>query len=78
MADDRDNPNAFKHWYDPAAAKRLAKRFAHVEGFQTKRFLRAALKDLDALEMMDRGRQWSAALRRELPGPVPELSLIPV
>ncbi len=59
---------AFKDYFDRAAAEALAEQFAAAtERFDRDVFLAEALADLDSLEMMDRVRQWSNALRTQLP-----------
>lgn len=64
---------AFKDWFDRAAAKSLASQVQAVHpDFNAKRFVADASRGLDALEMMDRVRQFSAALRRHLPQEIPD------
>lgn len=69
MADgDNGESKAFKDWFDREAARALGAQVAATcPGFDERRFFRRATEDLDALEMMDRVRQFSAALRAELP-----------
>ncbi|MEO0425446.1 MAG: DNA alkylation repair protein [Pseudomonadota bacterium] len=64
---------AFKHWFDRAAARALAAQIQAADAnFDKKRFVTAASRGLDALEMMDRVKQFSAALRTHLPQDIPE------
>ncbi|MEM9388063.1 MAG: hypothetical protein AAGA68_23610 [Pseudomonadota bacterium] len=64
---------AFKDWFDRAAARSLAAQVQAVQPtFDTKRFVADAARQLDALEMMDRVRQFAQALRLHLPEEIPE------
>ncbi|MEO0971850.1 MAG: DNA alkylation repair protein [Pseudomonadota bacterium] len=64
---------AFKDWFDRDAAKALAAQVHAVQhDFDRKRFATDAARGLDALEMMDRVRQFSAALRAHLPDDIPQ------
>jgi len=66
----RENPSAFKHAFDPAAARRIGDAVT-APGFDRAAYLAAALPGLTDLEMKDRVRQLAAALRAGLPGPFP-------
>lgn len=63
-----ETSTALKNWFDRRAAILLADLVEpHTPGFERKRFLRRATRGLSKLEMMERVRQMSDALRKELP-----------
>ena len=64
---------AFKDWWDLEAAEALGNQISGaMPGFDRKRFVRLATKGLADLEMSDRVKQFSVALRKTLPDSVPE------
>lgn len=68
----RQKPKAFKDWFDRTAAQRLASQVADVQpGFDQKRFVRLAARNLKGLEFAGRVRQFSDALRATLPDSIP-------
>ncbi len=63
---------AFKEYFDRDAAKALAQQlYAADKRFDRQAFVKAASRDLDGLEMMDRVRQFSATLHHYLPNSIP-------
>lgn len=71
-------PTNFKDWFDRSAAERLAAQVAagHAS-FDRDRFVTAATRGLERLEMMERVRQFADALQTELPpDPASALSLL--
>ena len=59
----------FKHWFDAARYKQIAKELAAIEPrFDQKKFLRLTLNGLDQRELMDRLRQIAIAAEAALPG----------
>ncbi len=63
----------FKHWFDAAAAARLAAQVAAAwPPFDQRRFVDLATRDLDALEFHNRVRRFTDALTDELPADVPQ------
>lgn len=59
---------AFKDWFDRDAARALGAQLRAVSpGFDEARFFARATEGIDDLEMMDRVRRFSSALRAELP-----------
>ena len=59
---------AFKDWFDRNAVRRLGEQVHEADrAFATSSFVRTAVRGLEELEMMERVRQISAALRRHLP-----------
>ncbi|MGB0371439.1 MAG: DNA alkylation repair protein [Opitutales bacterium] len=72
MSDDPEK-TAFKDWFDASAAKALAKQIKAVKpDFESKKFINAACRDLDSLEMMARVAQFAEALRDRLPEEIPD------
>lgn len=62
-----DNPNAFKLWFDAALVERIAAKFANVDaGFDASGFIAQCLAGLDELELKDRVRHITTALRSHL------------
>jgi 3-methyladenine DNA glycosylase AlkC len=60
---------AFKHWFDEALYRRLAKELAALAPkFDRRRFLSMTLDGLDDRELMDRLRQTAVAFDAALPG----------
>lgn len=58
----------FKDYFDRQAAQALAQQIARAHrSFDQRAFVKAALVQNKKLEMMDRVRQWSTALRQHLP-----------
>lgn len=61
---------AFKHWFDAVLIRQLSDRLRAAEPrFAQARFVRAAGRGLDALEMMGRVGQIADAMQIALPGP---------
>ena len=64
---------AFKDWFDKSAAQALANQITEaMPGFDRKKFVRLASRDLGALEFSQRVQQFSDALRATLPETLPE------
>lgn len=65
--------NAFKNYFNRDGARELAARVkgAHAS-FDEARFVEEATRDLESLEMMDRVKRFSAALRTGLPNDIEE------
>ena len=62
----------FKDWFDKSAATAMAKQIASVySDFDSARFKRFALRDIESLEFNDRVKQFSEALHRTLPESYP-------
>lgn len=64
---------AFKDWFDRSAAQAMASQMAGaMSGFDRRKFVRQATRDLQALEFTQRVQQFSDALRATLPESLPE------
>jgi len=61
-----------KDWFDKQAATHLANQFAAVDsGFDSKKFIRQATRDITDLEFSQRVQLFSDAMRSQLPEDVP-------
>lgn len=64
---------ALKTFFSPALVRRLATELSRAEpSFPAQRFVRAATKGLDELELLDRGKHIAAAMAAFLPSSYPE------
>ena len=71
MAEEKER-KAFKDWFDREAAKKLADQMAGaMPAFDRARFVRLAMRKLNTLEMSNRVRHFSDALRSTLPVSLP-------
>jgi 3-methyladenine DNA glycosylase AlkC len=66
-----ENPNAFKLWFDEPLVRRIAGRIAATGPFDEATFVAECMAKLDALELKDRVRLITEALRRHLPDDYP-------
>lgn len=72
MADGSGERKQFKHWYDEAAARSLARQMRGAwRRFEQERFVELASRGLERLEMQARVKQFADALAACLPEPVP-------
>lgn len=73
MTTKEEERKAFKDWFDRDAAKALAGQIGAVQpGFDHRKFITLACKDLAKLEFAGRVRQFASAMRATLPASVPD------
>ena len=67
-----DPAPALKDWFDPARYRHIAQEVAAIyPGFDSKKFLKQALVDLDSLSLMQRLRRTTESLHATLPADYP-------
>lgn len=67
-----ENPNAFKHWFSPELVENMAAALSATGAFDEAAFAGIVCAQLTALELKDRVRLISAALRDHLPDDYPK------
>ena len=61
-----ENPNAFKHWFDAPLVRRIGSELAAHAAFDVESFVAECVPEIDALELKDRVRLITTALRNHL------------